>query len=77
MSEERERGWETGNPKLMDMFQVDPPLRRYPPYLIPQEGAHSTFTEVRASDSVTLAQKLGASHSSNGMLNELQGAVGK
>ena len=59
MSEERERGWETGNPKLMDMFQVDPPLRRYPPYLIPQEGAHSTFTEVRASDSVTLAQKLG------------------
>ena len=75
MSEERERGQETGNPKPMEGSPVGSPLRRYPPYLIPQEGAHSTFTEVRVSDSVTLAQKLGASHSSNGMLNELCGGM--
>jgi hypothetical protein len=50
MSEERERGQETGNPKPMEGSPVGSPLRRYPPYLIPQERAHSTFTEVRVSD---------------------------
>ena len=44
----------------MEESQVGPPLRRYPPYLLTQEGAQSTFTEVSASDSVTQVQELGS-----------------
>ena len=42
----------------MKESQVGPPLRKYPPYLLTQEGAQSTFTEVRAYDSITLVQEL-------------------
>ena len=63
--------------ELMEKLQVGPPLRRYPTYLLPQEGTQSTFTEVRASALSPWFSSWGASHSSNGMLNELHGGVGK